>query len=67
VFVFQSRLSCALPGGAIVRPLHAGPKSVATDKAQAALGVDDTIVDFGDVAKLCRAIARVAQGMIGGH
>lgn len=57
-------------GGAIVRivrPHHAGPKGLETDAAQAALEVDETIVNDGDVDKLCRAVARVAQGIIGGR
>lgn len=51
----------------IERPGHAGPAGVCTDEAQAALVVDATIINGGDLAKLRASIGHVAQAMIGGR
>jgi len=57
-------------GGLVVRierPGHGGPVGVCTDAAQAALDVDATIVNDGDLGKLRRDIDRIAQQMLGGN
>lgn len=51
----------------IVRPGHAGPTGDETDPVQASINVDTTIVNDGDLAALCAAVGRVAQGMLGGR
>lgn len=57
-------------GGIIVRierPGHAGPAGVCTDAAQAALDVDATIVNDGDIEKLRTAICRIAGLLLAGR
>jgi hypothetical protein len=51
----------------IVRPDHAGPAGECTDAAQAALDVDATIVNDGDLAKLRASIAAIAQQTLAGR
>lgn len=51
----------------IVRPGHAGPAGVNTDAAQAALDVDMTIINDGDLTKLRWDVGRIAQQLLGGR
>lgn len=51
----------------IVRPGHDGPAGIRTDSAQAALDVDATIVNDGDLSKLCASIGHIAQAVLGGR
>lgn len=50
----------------IVRPGHQGPTGIETDTAQAAIDVDATLMNDGDLAQMRRRIDAIVQPMIAG-